>query len=95
MLAILFILKLQRRVRLRRGLEELEELEKLEDADQFGDAAKRERPSSRSDTHSSSASSCDPQDLEHHHIMGVLRTSTRVSHLAKRFSGDRGQSLLR
>ena len=93
-LAVLFVLKLQRRVRLRR---ELEELEELEDAGHLGDAAKRGRPSSRSDILSSSASSssCDPQDLEHHHIMGVVKTSTRVSHLAKRFSGGTGPPLLR
>ena len=74
-LAILFALKLRRRVRLRRGLEELEE---LADLDQFGDAVKRGRPPSRSDSDSNPSSSGDALEYEHHHVMGVVRTSTRA-----------------
>ena len=83
----LFVLKLQRRVRLRRDLRDLEE---LESARPF--AVKR---GPEGEPQSSSASSCDPQDFDHHHVLGVVRTSTRVAHLAKRFGGDAGRPLLK
>jgi hypothetical protein len=83
----LFVFKLRRRVRLRRDLQDLEE---LESARPF--AVKR---GPEGEPHSSSASSCDPQDFDHHHVLGVVRTSTRVSHLAKRFGGDAERPLLK
>ena len=76
MLAILFALKLRRRARLHRGLAELEELAV---PDHPGDAAKRGRSSSRSDSDvSDPSSSADALEYEHHHVMGVVRTSTRA-----------------
>ena len=75
-LATLFVIRLRRRVRLRRGLEELEE---LADSDPAGEAVKRGRPSSRSDSEISNPSSFgDALEYEHHHVMGVVRTSTRA-----------------
>ena len=75
-LAILFAFKLRRRARLRRGLKELEE---LDESDHPGDAAKRGRSSSRSDSDvSDPLSSSDALEYEHHHVMGVVRTSTRA-----------------
>ena len=86
-LALLFVIRLRRRARLRRDLEDLEELGLARHL-----AAKR---GPESEPHSSSASSCDPHDFEHHHVLGVVKTSTRVSHLAKRFGGDVRRPLLR
>jgi hypothetical protein len=82
-----FVFRLRRRARLRRDLQDLEELEAARPL-----AAKR---GPESEPRSSSASSCDPQDFDHHHVFGVVKTSTRVSHLAKRFGGDAGRPLLR
>ena len=87
MILVLFIVRLRRRARLRRDLRDLEELDWARPP-----AVKRGH---ESEPPSSSASSCDAQDSDHHHIFGVVKTSTRVSHLAKRFGGDTGQLLLR
>ena len=86
-LAVLFIIRLRPRARLQCDLKDLEELEFACPL-----AAKR---GPESEPHSSSASSCDPHDFDHHHVMGVVKTSTRVSHLAKCFGGYTGQSLLK
>ena len=86
-LALLFVIRLRRHARVRRDLEDLEELGLARHL-----ASKR---GPESEPHSSSASSCDPHDFEHHHVLGVVKTSTRVSHLAKRFGGDARRPLLR
>ena len=86
-IAVLFVIRLRRRARLQRDLKDLEEL------DFARPLATKRGP--ESEPHSSSASSCDPHDFDHHHVMGVVKTSTRVSHLAKRFGGDTGRPLLR
>ena len=80
MLAILFITRIRRRARLHRDLKDLEELE-------LAPALAVKRGPESEPRSSSASSSCDPHDFDHHHVMGVVKTSTRVSHLAKRFSG--------
>ena len=70
--ALVFLLKLRRRARLRRDLTDLEELS----AAPADDASASKRV--RSDSPPTSESSGDPLDYEHHHVLGVARTTTRA-----------------
>jgi len=79
-LALLFTRRLHRRVRLRRDLVDLGELacDGASDRVPLPDAAavKRGRPASRAGSSdlSSSESSGDPLEYEHHHVLGLART---------------------
>ena len=83
--SVLFVLRLRRRVRLRRDIGDLDELSSQSSEEAI---AKRDRPSSRSGS-DATESSGDPQEYEHHHVLGLARTfgSTRPPP-AKRAGSD-------
>ena len=75
-LCLLFVIRLRRRVRARRDLGDLDELASQSSQEAV---AKRDRPSSRSDS-DTTESSGDPLEYEHHHVLGLARVfgSTRA-----------------